>query len=165
MGPSEVNVKIEILRNHVDYHQTGFGNLMFELRRCPHEIDLHVEPRMTTNQWVHVAMHDDVFILFQAELKGNLLDVTSRRSGILSYPGLRTGSMDDEAYKFRHVRGPTSFVWPDDDLPTCLLIQFDVRDGVWMHLLGCQAYDMLMMSPPCPPWSKATSYHGCWTHA
>ena len=73
MGPSEVNVKIEILRNHVDYHQTGFGNLMFELRRCPHEIDLHVEPRMTTNQWVHVAMHDDVFILFQAELKTYLM--------------------------------------------------------------------------------------------
>ena len=207
MGSNEVTVAVELLRTDECHHQIGFGQLLFELRRCPHDIDVHFELRMTANQWSHVARHGDVFIVFQAELKGSLLDTTSKRSGILAVPSLRLESMDDEMYitgelfaggfsgwshalrrlcdmgmkfdhrfaleveeeciraymmshNFKHVCGPHMFNWPDDDLPTHMMIHSDVRDGACMHLLGRQAYDMLMMSPPCPPWSKATNAMG-----
>ena len=65
-----------------------------------------------------------------------------------------------KSHGFRFVRGPDSIVWNDDDLPEHLLIHADIRCGGWMHLLGCDSFGMWMMSPPCPPWSRATSALG-----
>ena len=207
MGAGEVTVKVTVVRGDFNHHQKGFGIMQYELRGCAHDIDLSFDVRMTMNQWQHVGSLDETFILFQAELKGRLLDATVNGSGIMTSPSMRITGMGDDvhmtaeffsggfsgwshalrrlcdmgfkvihrfaldidaecvdayskAHGFKHVCGPDSFVWNDDVLPEYLLFHADVRNGAWYHLIGNYVLDMLMMSPPCPPWSKATAALG-----
>ena len=58
------------------------------------------------------------------------------------------------------VFGPWSFEWLADQLPTCSLIESDVRSYKWLHLVGMQTVDLMTCSPPCPPWSRANRAPG-----
>jgi len=55
-------------------------------------------PMIWTCQWKHVASHDDTFIVFQAEMKGKLLDVTGVYSGVLASPQNRITAMDHDVH-------------------------------------------------------------------
>ena len=89
MSTTDVLVHVEIQRSDSSHHQKGFGEILYTLRRCPHDIDLFFTVKMTSSQWKHVAAHDDMFILFQAELKGSVLDVTRNGAGVIAKPGNR----------------------------------------------------------------------------
>lgn len=36
----------------------------------------------------------------------------------------------------------------------------DICNHAWMHVTGSERYDIAMISPPCPPWSKAANEQG-----
>ena len=207
MGSSEVTLRVEIVRSDEDHHQNSFRDAAFRGMRCAHDIDSAFDLRISDSQWKHVACHDDVFIVYQAVLKGTLLDATGIFSGVLTSPFRRYAGFDGEvavsgeffaggysgwahalrrlcsmnvkiehrfaleidetcvhayanSHSFKHVVGPSDFHWSEDDLPSHLLIHADIRHGGWMHLTGQYMLDMIMMSPPCPPWSLATSALG-----
>ena len=61
---------------------------------------------------------------------------------------------------FQYMCDSSSFEWRDDELPNHLFVQGDIKNGSWFHLLGVYAIGLMMMSPPCPPWSLATSALG-----
>ena len=42
-----------------------------------------------------------------------------------------------------------------DDLPLLRVVESDVLELSWVHLLGKNCVDVGVCSPPCPPWSKA----------
>ena len=65
-----------------------------------------------------------------------------------------------KSHMFRFRCGPHDFSWNDDELPDHLFIQGDVRHGVWHHLLGSSQYDIMMISPPCPAFSMASTWQG-----
>lgn len=206
MGSGEVHLQVKLCREG-SFHQAGFGPMLFQLRRCAHDVDLHFKLRISDNQWQHVASRHDRFVLFQAKLKGRLLDCTTDGSGIISSPDLREASTNEnvhssaelfaggfsgwahagrrlcemglllehrlavdlekeccEAYMkshdFKHVCHQDRLEWKEDELPHHLFVQADVRNGAWYHLMGDYVLDMLMMSPPCPAWSFATSALG-----
>ena len=207
MGVSEVTLKVEVVCSEAAYHQKEFRDSSLGTRRCAHDIDVSFDLRITDSQWKHVVCHDAVFIVYQAELRGSMLDTTSKFSGVLASPSHRYSSFDGDvcvtgeffaggysgwahalrrlcamnlkidhrfalevddlcvqayakSHKFRNVCGPHEFTWPDDELPSHILIHADIRSGSWMHLTGTYVIDMIMMSPPCPPWSMATSALG-----
>ena len=56
--------------------------------------------------------------------------------------------------------GPWSFTSFPNDLPPKIAVEADIRGFKWTHLLGSDAIDILMASPPCPPWSKANHAPG-----
>ena len=64
------------------------------------------------------------------------------------------------SHNFKYRCGPSAFKWDDDELPSHLLVNADVRDGGWFHLTGTYLVDLMMMSPPCPAWSLATTAPG-----
>ena len=207
MGVSEVTLKVEVVCSEAAYHQKEFRDSRLGTRRCAHDIDVSFDLRITDSQWKHVVCHDAVFIVYQAELRGSMLDTTSKFSGVLASPSHRYSSFDGDvcvtgeffaggysgwahalrrlcamnlkidhrfalevddlcvqayakSHKFPNVCGPHEFTWPDDELPSHILIHADIRSGSWMHLTGTYVIDMIMMSPPCPPWSMATSALG-----
>ena len=207
MGSNEIMVDVRIVRHGGPAHQKSFRDCQFHRKRCAHDICDDFQVRMTDSQWRHIAQHDDRFILYQAAVRGRVLDVTTKNSGMLASPANRIHSMDHDvctcgelfaggfsgwtqalrrleamnfkidhrfalecdaecvmffskSHDFKHVFGPEDFSCLHDDLPTHVLLHADVKIGGWMHLIGCHAYDFLMMSPPCPPWSMATSAQG-----
>ena len=56
--------------------------------------------------------------------------------------------------------GPDNFVWGSDPLPKSLVVHGDVIDHAWNHLFSNHMFDLAMLSPPCPPWSFASSLPG-----
>ena len=64
------------------------------------------------------------------------------------------------SHGFQHAIGPDEFVWGTDPLPPALFIEADMMLHTWKHLMSNDAYDLLVMSPPCPPWSLAASQQG-----
>eukprot|EP00435_Cladocopium_sp_Y103_P051465 s2317_g16.t1 len=55
-----------------------------------------------------------------------------------------------------HVAGTPLQLEVDGVVPPKLVIQADVADFSWVHLLGCGLVEMGVASPPCPPWSVAS---------
>eukprot|EP00435_Cladocopium_sp_Y103_P073917 s162_g45.t1 len=57
-----------------------------------------------------------------------------------------------------HIGGTPLQLSVDEKIPSKLVIQADadVADFSWVHLLGCEKYEMGVASPPCPPWSAAS---------
>ena len=68
------------------------------------------------------------------------------------------------SHGFVDMVGPTDMIWDADQLPDRLFIQGDVIDPRWYHLLSDEKFDLSMMSPPCPAWSKATACPGITKH-
>ena len=60
------------------------------------------------------------------------------------------------SHGFKELVGPESMNWDSDILPGRLFVEGDIVDPRWYHLLTNELFDMALMSPPCPPWSKAT---------
>ena len=56
------------------------------------------------------------------------------------------------------VGGPWQFARFEDELPSKMVAEADVRCFKWLHLIGNEEVDALLASPPCPPWSRAN--HG-----
>ena len=77
---------------------------------------------------------------------------------------LDNDSIAAEAYikthRFQNMCGPDSFEWDEEELPSHLFIQGDARVGCWHHLLGETAFDVMLLSPPCPAFSMASSWQG-----
>ena len=61
---------------------------------------------------------------------------------------------------FQNMCGPDVFRWDEEELPNHLFIQGDARVGSWHHLLGTTAFDIMLLSPPCPAFSMASSWQG-----
>ena len=97
MSITDVLVNVEIQRLDMPHHQTGFGDILYSLRRCSHDIDLFFTVKMTSSQWKHVAAMDETFVIFQAEMKGSVLDVTGKGSGVLASPHRRLVEHGEEA--------------------------------------------------------------------
>ena len=97
MGSGEVHLQVMISRDGAS-HQTGFGPMMFQLRRCAHDVDLHFKLRISDNQWQHVASRHERFIIYEARLKGRLLDCTCEGPGIISSPDLRESFTDENVH-------------------------------------------------------------------
>eukprot|EP00435_Cladocopium_sp_Y103_P066458 s404_g28.t1 len=55
-----------------------------------------------------------------------------------------------------HVGGTPLQLDVGSEIPAKLVIQADVTDFSWVHLLGCVTYEVGVASPPCPPWSMAS---------
>eukprot|EP00435_Cladocopium_sp_Y103_P037996 s1003_g10.t1 len=55
-----------------------------------------------------------------------------------------------------HVAGAPLQLDVDGVVPLKLVIQADVADFSWVHLLGCGLVEMGVALPPCPPWSVAS---------
>eukprot|EP00435_Cladocopium_sp_Y103_P059020 s916_g21.t1 len=55
-----------------------------------------------------------------------------------------------------HIGGTPLQLSVDEKIPSKLVIQADVADFSWAHLLGCGTFEMGVASPPCPPWSAAS---------
>ena len=68
------------------------------------------------------------------------------------------------SHGFRDTVGPEVMKWESDELPERLFIEGDMLDPRWYHLLGDERFDIAVLSPPCPPWSKATSCPGLMKH-
>ena len=47
-----------------------------------------------------------------------------------------------------------------DELPSKAVVQWDVADLKWAHLTGVEILDLGVASPPCPPWSLASTAPG-----
>ena len=60
--------------------------------------------------------------------------------------------------------GPTDVIWDSDQVPERLVVQGDVIDPRWYHLLSDDKFDLTVLSPPCPAWSRATSCPGAARH-
>lgn len=206
MSSSEVHVDVKLVTSGI-CHQEKFGIFSLRHDRCAHDVADGFRVRMSINQWTHVVSGHERFILFQAKLKGDLLDATVPGAGVMASPDKRILSDGEEiyttcelfaggfsgwahalrrlcdmGYKIDHRMAvdfdpecreaymkshgfqaccmPDAYVWDDDELPEHLFVQGDVKHGSWYHLLGTYAVDMLLMSPPCPPWSLATTAVG-----
>ena len=92
-----------------------------------------------------------------------------RKLSELGYPFSHRLALDSEhvcaltfmrSHGFQHVVGPDDFIWGIDPLPESLFVEGDVTLHTWKHLFSDDAYDLLVMSPPCPPWSFAASQQG-----
>jgi len=92
-----------------------------------------------------------------------------RKLSELGYPFSHRLALDSEhvcaltfmrSHGFQHVVGPDDFTWGIDPLPESLFVEGDVTLHTWKHLFSDDAYDLLVMSPPCPPWSFAASQQG-----
>ena len=59
------------------------------------------------------------------------------------------------SFRVHESCGPWDFSCFHDDLPDNVVLKTDVRNFRWMHLTGREVYDMMMVSAPCQPWSKA----------
>ena len=68
------------------------------------------------------------------------------------------------SHNFDHRVGPVTMEWNSDHLPSSLFIEGDVLDARWYHLFGTESYDLSMLSPPCPSWSRATNCPGLAKH-
>ena len=175
--------------------------------RCAHDLDRHMQAKVSMPQWTHVIRKVTSFIMIAAKLHGsNLLDSSTDFAGILPNPLERTtrdastlgcveyfcgafsgwsqvfdalpshevpchvklaldlSSACARAYQQSFdlpnhvVRGPWFFGQDEDELPTTLCIESDIRSYKWLHLLGTDTIHLNVASPPCPPWSKAN--HG-----
>ena len=96
MGVSEVTLKVEVICSDAAFHQKEFRDSRFGTHRCAHDIGVSFDLRITDSQWKHVVCHDAVFIIYQAELKGSMLDTTSKFSGVLASPSHRYTSFDGD---------------------------------------------------------------------
>ena len=45
----------------------------------------------------------------------------------------------------------------DDDMPLCRVVEHDILEFDWVHLVGRGMFELGVCSPPCPPWAKAVS--------
>jgi site-specific DNA-cytosine methylase len=68
------------------------------------------------------------------------------------------------SHGFQDTVGPEVMKWEADELPERLFVEGDVLDPRWYHLLSDDRFDIAVLSPPCPPWSKATSCPGLMKH-
>eukprot|EP00438_Fugacium_kawagutii_P027906 Skav231452 [mRNA] locus=scaffold1847:562743:567629:- [translate_table: standard] len=56
--------------------------------------------------------------------------------------------------------GPIQFTCEDpDDVHPCFVLA-DIFSPAWLHYTTCDTYDMMFMSPPCPPWSSVNAGKG-----
>ena len=97
MSSGEVVVAVKLIRDGV-CHQRGFGPFIYPLRQCVHDLDVNFRVRMTSNQWQHVASQHEKFVLFQAKLKGDLLDTTVHGSGVICSPDRRSDLNGDDVH-------------------------------------------------------------------
>ena len=65
-----------------------------------------------------------------------------------------------KSHGIERLIGPSNFTWGRDQLPPSVMIQGDVSEHGWLHLLSNVLFDVGIMSPPCPAWSFATSLPG-----
>eukprot|EP00435_Cladocopium_sp_Y103_P002187 s2876_g1.t1 len=56
--------------------------------------------------------------------------------------------------------GPERFDWGRSAIPDHLFIHADIMLHGWYHLFSNTAFDVMMLSPPCPPWSYASLQQG-----
>ena len=92
-----------------------------------------------------------------------------RKLSELGYPFAHKIAVDIEpqaaeafmrSHGFHVSLGPETYVWGTDDLPDKIFIEGDVTCHSWKHLFSNAAYDLMCMSPPCPPWSFASMQQG-----
>ena len=88
-----------------------------------------------------------------------------RRLSEVGYPFAHRVAVDQDeicaetfmrSHGFQHRVGPLSYVWGTEPLPDHLFVVGDMMSHGWKHLLSNVSYDLLVMSPPCPPWSLAS---------
>ena len=210
MGVNDVTMRGKIRQDGLCSQDT-FAQVPLCVRKCPHDIDVNVEVKVTMNQWTHVVSKGTRFIAVQAVLKDGLLDTTGFTSGVLMSPSDRHDNPDQSSYVtcelfsggfsgwshvfrrltamqynmlhriavdidevaseafcrshgFQHWVGPHDMTWDQDELPDRMFVIGDITDHRWLHLFSDEQFDIAVMSPPCPPWSKATSCPGLDRH-
>ena len=72
--------------------------------------------------------------------------------------------MYSKSHGFEHVIGPQNFDWGNEEMASHLFVISDLCEYRWCHLLSNRGYDLAVASPPCPPWSLATSCPGLLKH-
>lgn len=65
-----------------------------------------------------------------------------------------------EPHNFQHRVGPFAYVWGTEPLPEHLFVVGDMMSHAWKHLFTNTAFDLMVMSPPCQPWSLASLQQG-----
>ena len=92
-----------------------------------------------------------------------------RRLSRLGYPFAHKLALDVErdccetfckAHGIERIIGPESFVWGHDSLPRSLVVNGDISEHASNHLFSNHAFDIAVISPPCSPWSYASSFPG-----
>ena len=92
-----------------------------------------------------------------------------RRLTDMGFPFRHLLAVDDDqccretfmkSHGFQHLVGPNEYIWGSDPIPSNVFVQADVTSHAWKHLLGNAIVDVLLMSPPCPPWSHASWQQG-----
>ena len=79
---------------------------------------------------------------------------------------IAVGNDSDAALAFRRSHGfeacvgPRAFVWGSDPIPSRHFVEGDMMLHGWKHLFSNEAFDLLMMSPPCLAWSFASLQQG-----
>ena len=200
-----------IIRKDGRCSATAFGGASFLPDRCPHDIEDHVQVKVTSDQWEHVVSKSSLFIVIRAEVIDGCLDATFGAAGVLASPDARIhvpgadatqvfelcsggfsgwthamrrlnelgyhfdhrlaldfdgdcAEMYSKSHGFQHVIGPQAFDWGNEEIASHLFIISDVCDYRWCHLLSNRGFDLAVASPPCPPWSLATSCPGLLKH-
>ena len=65
-----------------------------------------------------------------------------------------------KSHGFQHRVGPFAYVWGTEPMPEHLFVVGDMMSHEWKHLFTNTAFDLMVMSPPCPPWSFASLHQG-----
>eukprot|EP00435_Cladocopium_sp_Y103_P060985 s320_g22.t1 len=65
-----------------------------------------------------------------------------------------------KSHGFVDSLGPERFDWGRTALPNSLFICADAMLHGWNHMFSNTAYDVMVLSPPCPPWSFASLQQG-----
>eukprot|EP00435_Cladocopium_sp_Y103_P014540 s2444_g3.t1 len=65
-----------------------------------------------------------------------------------------------KSHGFEASVGPERFDWGRNAIPENLFIYGDIMLHGWYHLFSNTAFDVMMLSPPCPPWSYASLQQG-----
>lgn len=166
----------------------SFGDISFEPRRCAHDIDLNWRVTVSMSQWDQVVSKGRTFMVVNAKRQGTSLDVSSQGSRVLADPDRRAFSEGDVrrltelGYDFRHMLAVDSdevaaetfarshglpvvlskgmHGLTDEFLPDHIFIQDSILSPEWYHLFSITGLDMVIKSPPCPPWSAATACEG-----
>eukprot|EP00435_Cladocopium_sp_Y103_P052891 s2212_g16.t1 len=168
MGVDDVTLSGRVVRHH-PLVLDCFRDLQLPGNRCAHDITDQFQLRVSHEQWLCVVSKVSKIICLQAFVFGDLLDVCMEGGGVIPAPecrgddssqlvhvlelfcgGFSGWSHVTRALRTMHLPVETSLA-VDIDLDCA-----DVADFSWVHLLGCEKYEMGVASPPCPPWSAAS---------